>query len=1144
MLDMVSQADLAGQFQYVSPSHQTVLGYTPDELLGRSMFEFVHPDDLPIVMTTYQTALANRTSGSLELRYRHADGHYLWLEINGQLLFDSSGEPYGMTYGSRDVTARRQRDEARARHTRHLTALYEAALAMNSQPDLPGLLAALIDRALALSGTTMGGVYLTQPDGQTLELAANVPPDYQHTVVKLGEGLAGRVAQSDSPLIVSNYATWDGRLAAFERAGWGRMLAVPLRLGGRILGVLDVEDSTPGTFDDDDVRVISLLADQAALAIDNRQLYDQARRDLIERQRIEDQLRDSEARYREVVENVGEGINVADEDEMVVFANSAMHDILGVEAGQLHGRNWREFTDAAAFEQILRHTALRRTGQVSTYELPIIRADGQHRTLLVTARPRFDQTGRYVGAFSALRDITARAQAEAALTRARNDLARRNEQLTQILESSNTVRSRLDLNQVLNEIAVAAYRSLGFRVIAVNLIDAAANRVRVKAIVGDDERARELLDGAEYDWSEVRQLLQERFRRGRCYFVPQGEFDWDHNFSGPYHDALQVPITPGPDREAWQPADALIVPIELRDGEIAGLLWPDGPEDGLRPNANTLRLLEIFAAQAAIAVETARLFEAERLQRQAFEALYHASRQLTRLLDLNTVLDLILSEVIKLVPAANAHIFLYDGERLHFGAARGPSGPMESPFSEPRPAGLTYTTAHSGDTTFIEDSALHPLYAQTADSWRPFAIASLPLKNEGTVVGVMNVGFSTPRRFVEAERVLLVLFAAQGAIAIQNARLHQQVQQHAAELEQKVTERTAELNEQRHRLQAVLDTAGEGIQITDAAGRVSYFNPASERLTGFSAAEVMGGVSRFTDDEFLSTTSAGRELLRAFRSGEAWQGELVNLRRDGTTYDAAVTLTPLTDDDGTLTGFVAIHRDVTHFRELDRLKDQFVSRIGHELRTPVANIKLYLELLERSKPDRYGTYVQTLQRETDRLRRLIDGFLEMAQLDAGAIIVRPTAVDLNQLLGDVIEDRQPVAETRQLTLTAHPYPDLPRIQTDHTLVAQAISNLMDNALNYTPAGGGVTLTTDRRSDDRGQWVTLSVSDTGPGIAPDELPRLHERFYRGIAARDFKIPGAGLGLSIVHAILVQIDGRLTVDSTLDHGATFTLWLPVA
>jgi PAS domain S-box-containing protein len=642
----------------------------------------------------------------------------------------------------------------------------------------------------------------------------------------------------------------------------------------------------------------------------------------------------------------------------------------------------------------------------------------------------------------------------------------------------------------------------------------------------------------------MRRLLQERFRRGRCYFVPQGEFDREREFSGPYRDVVQTPIATAADGEAWQPEDALIVPIELRDGEIAGLLWPDGPVDGLRPSADTLRLLEIFAAQAAIALETARLFEAERLRGAAFEALYHASQQLTRSLDLTTVLNVILSEVLKLVPAANAHIFLYDGTHLQFGAALTPDGPVLRPFSEPRPNGLTYTTARSGETAFIEDSAVHPLYAQTADSWRPFAIASLPLKNEGTVVGVMNVGFTTvPRRIVDAERALLVLFAAQAAIAIQNARLHQQVQQHAYQLEQHVADRTAELDRQRQRLQTVLDAAGEGIQIMDATGRMEYVNPATERLTGYSAAEVLGHTTRFLFDDSLAATPAARDLQRAFQRGEAWRGELVNRRRDGTLYDVALTLTPLTDRDGTLSGFVAVHRDITRFRELDRLKDQFVSRIGHELRTPVANIKLYLELLERSRPERYAQYVQTLHRETDRLRRLIDGFLEMAQLDAGAVLIRPTAVNLNQLVMDLLIDRKPVAADRGLTLDARTEAELPHVQTDRTLVAQAISKLVDNAFNYTPAGGQVMLTTGQCMIDDTRWVTVRVADSGPGIAPGERSRLHERFYRGEAARDFKVPGAGLGLSIVDAIMTQSGGRLTVDSEPGQGATFTIWLPV-
>ncbi|MBP7687584.1 MAG: PAS domain S-box protein, partial [Thermoflexales bacterium] len=826
MLDMVSQTDAAGRLVYVSPSHVTVLGYPPDQLVGRSVFELVHPADLDMAMATYQTALANRSAGRLELRYQHANGDYLWIEIVGNPMYEADGTLTGVTLGSRDITARRQYDDVRTRHARDLAALYETTLAINEQPNLSSLLTTIIERALNLAGASMGGIYLLQADGQTLRLVANVPINLQHTQLRWGEGLAGRVVQTGAALMVPDYSTWEGRSPLFQSMNWGRILAVPLKLRGNIIGTLDVEDAEPGLFEDSTVRVISLLADQAALAIDNRRLYDQTRRDLIERRRIEEQLRDSEARYREVIENIGEGITVVDQAETVVFANPAAYSILGVEADQLVGRNLQIFTQPDAIGQIRPQTALRRVGQVSTYEVPIVRADGPLRTLLVTARPRFDADGRYLGAFGIFRDITERKQAEEDLTRVRNDLARRNEQLTQILEASNIIRSQLNLDRVLHEIAEAAYRSLGFRVIALNLVEPATNRMRIYAVIGADEAAQKTLDQAEYDWAVVGRLLQDRFRRGRCYFVPQGEFDWERDFSGPYHDVMPAPQSA--DADAWQPEDALIVPIELRSGEIAGLLWPDGPVDGRRPSADTLRLLEIFAAQAAIALETAHLFEAERARREEVEA------------------------------------------------------------------------------------------------------------------------------------------------------VHQQVQQYAHLLEQRVADRTAELDRQRQRLQTVLDAAGEGIQILDTAGYTEYVNPATERLTGYPAADVLGRSSRFLLDESLSAIPAARDLVRAFHHGEAWQGELVNRRRDGTFYDTAITLTPLTDRAGTLIGFVAVHSDVTRFRELDRLKDQFVSRIGHELRTPAANIKLYLELLERSKPERYPPYVQTLHREADRLRRLIDGFLEMA----------------------------------------------------------------------------------------------------------------------------------------------------------------------
>jgi two-component system sensor histidine kinase BaeS len=209
----------------------------------------------------------------------------------------------------------------------------------------------------------------------------------------------------------------------------------------------------------------------------------------------------------------------------------------------------------------------------------------------------------------------------------------------------------------------------------------------------------------------------------------------------------------------------------------------------------------------------------------------------------------------------------------------------------------------------------------------------------------------------------------------------------------------------------------------------------------------------------------------------------------------------------------------------------------------VANLKLYLQLLERGQPERKGTYLETLNREADRLRRLIDGFLEIAQIDAGATSIKPTNVNLNTLLDDLYEDRWPTANQRGLVVELQPAPDLPQVSTDRTWIAQAVSNLLDNALNYTPAGGQITLATAVRELDEQLWATVSVCDTGPGIAADELPHVFERFYRGEAARNFKLPGAGLGLSISHEIVRRLQGRLTVDSKLGHGATFTVWLRI-
>jgi PAS domain S-box-containing protein len=588
----------------------------------------------------------------------------------------------------------------------------------------------------------------------------------------------------------------------------------------------------------------------------------------------------------------------------------------------------------------------------------------------------------------------------------------------------------------------------------------------------------------------------------------------------------------------------LFIPVELRDGTVAGTIWLDAPLNGQRPTIESLRPLEIFVNQATVAIENARLFEGERRHRRELEAVYSASRRLTQSLELSEVLAAILSSVMELVPATTAQLFLYDGVQLTFGAGLLVQGQqLAAPPIAPRANGLTYTVARTGEALFIEDTAVHPVF-NAGYSFDPplLAIAGLPLKIEAAVLGVMNVSYGTPHRFGESERYILSLLAAQAAIALNNARLHQQVQSYAEKLERRVAERTAELEHERQHLQAILDSAGEGIQLMDPDGRITYVNPATERIVGYPAAEILGQTTRLWSDSANSADKLSY-VRQHMLSGQPWQGEMINRRKDGTLYDAAITITPLKDQQQQVTGFVVVHRDITYLKELDHLKDQFVSRIGHELRTPVANIKLYGELLERGKPDKQHEYVQTLQRETERLRHLIDGFLEMSELNAGRTAIYLSSVELNRLIAELLQDRLAQLKARQLEIVTR-LADAPgglTIQTDRALLARVLNILLENAQHYAPHGATITVSSQRLDAVDQHRYRIAVHNTGPGLSSEELPHMFERFYRGEAARDYKVPGAGLGLAIAETIMRRLDGRLTVETQLGEGVKFTVWL---
>ncbi|GAB4574596.1 MAG: hypothetical protein Kow0077_21930 [Anaerolineae bacterium] len=242
---------------------------------------------------------------------------------------------------------------------------------------------------------------------------------------------------------------------------------------------------------------------------------------------------------------------------------------------------------------------------------------------------------------------------------------------------------------------------------------------------------------------------------------------------------------------------------------------------------------------------------------------------------------------------------------------------------------------------------------------------------------------------------------------------------------------------------------------------------------------------------------------------------------------------------------LALQRANEYLERLSRLKDEFVANVSHELRTPIANLKLRRYLLAR-KPEDLATHLEVIEREINRLEQLVEDLLELSRIDQGRIEMRQTEVDLTQVVTNLCEDRQLLAQERELQLTAELAESLPPVRADARLIEQTLSILVTNALNYTPPGGKVTIRTGTHHEHDRDWASFSVQDTGPGISPDEQERLFERFYRGSAARETGKPGTGLGLSIAHEIVRRHQGHIVVESSgiPGEGATFTVVLPAA
>jgi PAS domain S-box-containing protein len=359
---------------------------------------------------------------------------------------------------------------------------------------------------------------------------------------------------------------------------------------------------------------------------------------------------------------------------------------------------------------------------------------------------------------------------------------------------------------------------------------------------------------------------------------------------------------------------------------------------------------------------------------------------------------------------------------------------------------------------------------------------------------------------------------------------------------------------------SVIDAVTEQSIIgTDVDGVVRVWNPGAERLLGLPRADVVRrrSITEFHLPEELEEAGGG---LAALVGAAQEQGSDVRdwtyVAADGTELTVSVAVTPRTDDRGVHAGWNFVGTDMTEARATERMKDQFVGLVSHELRTPLTSILGYLELVLDdpglgAEPRRH---LGTVERNAQRLLRLVGDLLFTAQVDAGRFTLQPADVDLAAVVRAAEETARPTAAATGVEVVV----DVPAgglvVHGDAVRLGQACDNLVSNAVRFTPAGGRVTLAlraawrtpdgavADRPRDGAVPVARLAVGDTGIGIPAGEQAQLFARFFRASTARRHAVPGVGLGLAITRAIATAHDGTLEVASVEGEGSTFTLTLP--
>jgi PAS domain S-box-containing protein len=336
----------------------------------------------------------------------------------------------------------------------------------------------------------------------------------------------------------------------------------------------------------------------------------------------------------------------------------------------------------------------------------------------------------------------------------------------------------------------------------------------------------------------------------------------------------------------------------------------------------------------------------------------------------------------------------------------------------------------------------------------------------------------------------------------------------------------------------------DALLAVDSDGSITIFNRAAELLTGVPSSDVVGHV---VQDVMALVDRQGRDLSErlARPSPTPWTETTVIVRPDGEQVPVALSAGAVRGPGDELAGAVFVLRDMRREQEIERMKREFLANISHELRTPLTPIKGYAEMLRlREVPrEQAAKFLDGILESSDRLERVIDMLVSFAAMEAGQLTLRVEPVKLRALLENVAMRWKHKGD--QLHPVTHWVGrNVPDVVLDRRLIERSLDELVDNAVKYSPAGGGIELEAHLAQNGRGPAIEIAVRDHGVGIPADRIESVFADFAQLDGSSTRRFGGLGLGLAFVHRIVEAHDGRLTCRSIPGRGSTFSISLPIA